>query len=189
MRSQGLWYSGAFLLTFFPQLLLLLGIPFWAQLLFVSLPFNLIGFSNAVIYVRPRFLVFRREHPDLGVASSIWHTLARTRPVRREQNMLTSRTSTAYSSSSNWQVALPSTESSLAAVGSTVERNPLHSPAQTSTSGQEQNNSDVEKCASIIESEDEDSAKQQDEEVPVVAPREDHIEEEDNGADLEIRDQ
>jgi hypothetical protein len=105
MRSQGLWYSGAFLFTFFPQFLLLMGITRWAELLFVSLPFNLIGFNNSVIYVRPRFLKFRRLYPNIGVVSSVWHTLARTRPAlaRRGRDMSTtaSRTAslTAYSSS------------------------------------------------------------------------------------------
>jgi hypothetical protein len=127
MRSQGLWYSGAFIFTWSPQFLVVLGIK-WVALLFVTLPLNLMGFTNAVIYVRPRFLKFRRLYPNIGLALSIWHTLARTRPVRREDQEYTHR-STAHTTSENHQAAFPSTTSSLAVVG---ERRPSESFVLTS---------------------------------------------------------
>ena len=42
---------------------------------------DMLGFTNAVIYIRPRFLKFRRDYPTIGIASSLWHTLVRTRPT------------------------------------------------------------------------------------------------------------
>ena len=80
MRLQGLWYSGAFLFTFFPLMLYFI----WnidAFYLLVLFTFNLLGFTNAVIYIRPRFLKFRRDYPDVCISSSIWHSIARTRPA------------------------------------------------------------------------------------------------------------
>ena len=127
MRSQGSWYSGAFLFTFFPGLLLVLGINVEyiskrsAQLLLVSLPLNVMGFNNAVMYVRPRFLKFCREHPNLGVVSSLWYTLVRARPVRREDQEYTHRSTAHHTTSENHQAALPSMTSSLAVEG---ERHP-----------------------------------------------------------------
>ena len=42
---------------------------------------DMLGFTNAVVYIRPRFLKFRRDYPTIGIASSLWHTLVRTRPT------------------------------------------------------------------------------------------------------------
>ena len=39
-----------------------------------------IGFTNSIIYTRPRFLKIRREFPHMCLGWSIWHTLIRTRP-------------------------------------------------------------------------------------------------------------
>ena len=80
MRSQGLWYSGAFLFTFFPIFLYFLW-PVQPIYFFVLITFHLIGFTNAVIYVRPRFLKFRRDHRNIGATLSIWYTLTRKRPA------------------------------------------------------------------------------------------------------------
>jgi hypothetical protein len=80
MRSQGLWYSGAFLFTFSPTFLYYL----WQSQSIRSLtllPFRLLGFANAVIYVRPKFHKFRRDYRSIGVALSIWYTLTRRRPT------------------------------------------------------------------------------------------------------------
>ena len=91
MRSQGLWYSGAFLFfTFLPIMLFFLWQNFFAHILYI-LTFQLIGFTNAVIYVRPRFIKFRRDFPSSGVASSIWYTLVRKQPARVD---MTSRSAT-----------------------------------------------------------------------------------------------
>jgi hypothetical protein len=80
MRSQGLWYSGAFLFTFSPLALdIVLQVEF---LMYVALiTAQLIGFTNAVIYVRPKLLKFRRDYRNIGFVSSIWYTLTRKRPA------------------------------------------------------------------------------------------------------------
>ena len=80
MRSQGLWYSGAFLFTFFPTAFCFLWQKESLQP-FVLITLHLIGFTNAVIYIRPRFIKFRRHYQNVGVASSIWYTLVRKRPA------------------------------------------------------------------------------------------------------------
>ena len=80
MGRQGLWYSGAFLFTFVPLLVYSITnnhIVDWVMLY----SFHLIGFTNFVIYIRPRFVNFRMTNPTVGIASSIWHTLARSRPA------------------------------------------------------------------------------------------------------------
>lgn len=81
MRSQGLWYSGAFLVSFFPISVYYTFFfdPYWL-LIIVSLTANMVGFFNAVIYVRPRFVKFRRDNSHIGFISSVWYTLLRTSP-------------------------------------------------------------------------------------------------------------
>ena len=49
---------------------------------FSVFPLNSIGFINAIIYVRPRYVRFRRENSNVGVVLSVWYTLARSRPPR-----------------------------------------------------------------------------------------------------------
>jgi hypothetical protein len=101
MKSQGLWYSGAFLFTFFPLMLRFI----WhidAIHVLVSFTFHLIGFTNAVIYIRPRFLKFRRDYPAVGIGSSISHTITRTRPAATGGTNSTSATP----SSSSLRVSL-----------------------------------------------------------------------------------
>ena len=81
MKSQGMWYSVAFLFTFFPLLIS----PFWnayPRKVLAAFTLNLIGFTNAVIYIRPRLLKFRRDHPNIGFCSSVWYTLIRSNPSR-----------------------------------------------------------------------------------------------------------
>ena len=83
MRSQGLWYSGAFLFTFSPQLLVVLNVielSQWVIFIFISLSVSSMGLTNAVIYTRPRFVRFRREYPYVSTMSSVWHVLSRTSP-------------------------------------------------------------------------------------------------------------
>jgi hypothetical protein len=101
MRSQGLWYSGAFLFTFFPLLLHFI----WhidAIHVLVLLTFPLIGFTNAVIYIRPRFLKFRRDYPAVGIGSSMWHTIARTRPAIGGRNRRSATPSSSFLRVSFW---------------------------------------------------------------------------------------
>ena len=81
MRSQGLWYSGAFLFSFLPEALSSFSDNYYFHI-FVALTVNMIGFSNALIYVRPRFLKFRRDYPNVRIILSFWHVLCRTRPRR-----------------------------------------------------------------------------------------------------------
>jgi hypothetical protein len=99
MRSQGLWYSGAFLFTFFPVMLFSLWKNYYSHMIY-SLTFQLIGFTNAVIYVRPRFIKFRRDFPSVGVTLSIWFTLVRKRPATSGGDMSTSNSATTEWSSS-----------------------------------------------------------------------------------------
>lgn len=90
MRSQGLWYSGAFLFTFSPLAVNYYWDDYiWDQYIMklLVLSVNSLGFTNAVIYIRPRFVKFRRENPNVGLASSIRHTLVRSRPANGESNM------------------------------------------------------------------------------------------------------
>ena len=78
---QGLWYSGAFLFTFVPPMIFVLWWQnYWANLIGLF-TFHLMGFTNAVIYVRPRFLKFRRDFPSLDIGLSLWCTLVRKRPA------------------------------------------------------------------------------------------------------------
>jgi hypothetical protein len=85
MRSQGLWYSGAFLFSFSP----LIVSKFWESYIVAvlsALALNSLGFTNALIYVRPRFLKFCQDYPNVGIVSSIWHTLFRTLPPPRQED-------------------------------------------------------------------------------------------------------
>ena len=59
-----------------------------------------IGFTNMIIYVRPRYVKFRRENPNVGILSSIWHTLARSRPNGRRDGNTRGRTSSGTRSTS-----------------------------------------------------------------------------------------
>jgi hypothetical protein len=79
MKAQGLWYSGAYLISFLPVLLASFIKQYWLGVMMVTI--DMLGFTNAVIYIRPRFLKFRRNCPDIGIGSSLWHTLVRTRPT------------------------------------------------------------------------------------------------------------
>ena len=56
-------------------------IAFWLRFL-ATTAINVLGFTNAVIYIRPRFLKFRKDFPAVSISSSVWHTLARTGPPR-----------------------------------------------------------------------------------------------------------
>lgn len=96
MRSQGLWYSGAFLFTFCPQLFVLLNVGHsqWTLFLFIVLPVNLMGLTNAVIYTRPRFVRFRRKYPYVSTMSSVWNVLSRTSPNPPSREDVTVRSTT-----------------------------------------------------------------------------------------------
>jgi hypothetical protein len=168
MRSQGLWYSGAFIFTFLPMMLFFIWKNFYTHI-FYMLTFQLIGFTNAVIYVRPRYIKFCRDFPSLGVTSSIWYTLVRKRPAR--VIMTTGRSTTTESSASSPVRAisdrLSSGIKSLVAVMRSIilpsgERNrPSDALVSTekddiiaSSHKEEVNNADDEKRSSINESEE-----------------------------------
>ena len=93
MKAQGMWYSGAYLISFSPILLSTFIHAYWVALLMVTA--DMLGFTNAVIYIRPRFLKFRRDYPSIGIVSSIWQTLVRSTPT------ISSRESLRRSSQSN----------------------------------------------------------------------------------------
>ena len=133
MRSQGLWYSGAFLFTFFPVgLLSLWQIEILIYLALVAARF--IGFTNAVIYVRPKFLKFRRDHRNIGVVSSIWYTLTRKSPATTTTTTTTSgdrigTRRTAMTESSSLRVALDRFSLGVKSLFFTGERRDLSVPA------------------------------------------------------------
>ena len=81
MRSQGLWYSGAFLFSFLPEALSSF-VENYSFHIFVAFTVNMLGFSNALVYVRPRFLKFRRDYPNVGIWASCWYVLCRTHSSR-----------------------------------------------------------------------------------------------------------
>ena len=177
MRSQELWYSGAYLFTCFP-----LGLQFVFEIeaiVSVSLvSFQLIGFTNDVIYVRPKFLKFRRDHRNIGVVSSIWYTLTRKSPpaasttsrdvnnrrIQEEsssppsQFLLLDRLSSGMASlragMKRWM-----TSDSDAALASAEKDDPIN----TSSRQEVDNHADDEKCSVICERE-EGEEEQQDEE-------------------------
>ena len=92
MKSQGLWYSGAYLFTFVPAMIYVMTPNYWTQLLSV-LTYHLLGFTNTVIYVRPRFVKLRHDFPGLGITSSLWYTLARKHPTTAEDLSVSSASS------------------------------------------------------------------------------------------------
>ena len=171
MRSQGLWYSGAFLFTFLLIMLFFVWTNYFTQI-FSFLTLYLIGFTNAVIYVRPRFIKFRQDFPSLGVTSSIWYTLVRKQPARED---MTGRSATTELSPSFLRIALDRLSSGMQSLTvvmrsimvSAGKRN-SHPDALASigkdeviTSCQEEGNyGNDEKCSAIIGSE---KGNQQDE--------------------------
>ena len=103
MRRQGIWYSGAFLISFAPTVLIAVISPYWIYLV-AAFTFNMIGFTNALVYIRPRFLSLRRENPHLSFVICLWYTvLRRNPPPTRRNHTITASTSTtggaAFSSS------------------------------------------------------------------------------------------
>jgi hypothetical protein len=84
MRAQGLWYSGAFLISFSPIMLSAFIDTNWLGAV-MTVTIDMLGFTNAVIYIRPRFLTFRRNYPNIGIASSLWYTLVRSNLPRRSE--------------------------------------------------------------------------------------------------------
>lgn len=90
MRRQGLWYSGAFLISFFPSVLIAFMSPYWLYIV-AAFTFNMIGFTNALVYIRPRFCTFRRENPQVCFFKCLWHTLLRTNAPVRSTNAGTTR--------------------------------------------------------------------------------------------------
>lgn len=88
MRQQGLWYSMAFFACFFPSALYLNGkaSPFGLKVV-VAISLNLIGFTNFLVYIHPRYLHFRKEFPEQDIGSVFLHTLCRTNPCPLQQNL------------------------------------------------------------------------------------------------------
>ena len=92
MSSQGLWYSGAFLFTFVPAMIYVMTENYWTHFLCIF-TYHILGFTNAVIYVRPSFLKLRHDFPGLGITSSLWYTLARKHPTTAEDLSVSSASS------------------------------------------------------------------------------------------------
>ena len=98
MKNQGIWYSGAYLFSFAPFAFVRVFFPLrldnftvgwsiaWSLCIFAL---SAIGLTNAVIYVRPRYIKFRQDHPNVGLVMSIWYTLGRTHPVEVEERNVT----------------------------------------------------------------------------------------------------
>ena len=80
-KRAGLWYSAAYLVTFFPISISFFWkpSPFWLQVM-VAFSFHLIGFCNAFVYARPMCLVFRRRYPNQNWFWTFVHVVCRTEP-------------------------------------------------------------------------------------------------------------
>jgi hypothetical protein len=86
MKAQGIWYSAAYCLFALPYCTVELierskpgSTPFWF-LGVQTFTLNIVGVFNAIIYVRPRFLKFRGEHPDQNAVKCVIYTMLRTAP-------------------------------------------------------------------------------------------------------------
>ena len=72
MRVQGIWYSASYLLWYLPTTIYLvifetiLGISPFFIMIISAFTVNFIGFTNAVVYLRPRYLELLRDNPTLG---------------------------------------------------------------------------------------------------------------------------
>ena len=81
MRRQGLWYSGAFLLWVLPWIVYKVVVefinpPIWFKgIVAATLPS--MGWLNALVYCRPRFLAYRRAHPESNWIQSFKSTILR----------------------------------------------------------------------------------------------------------------
>jgi hypothetical protein len=80
---QGLWFSASYFITIFPSFgASLVGfafgtkIPYWLGLLSVF-TLNCLGLSNAIVYVRPRYAKFKKDHSDLGFLCCCYYVLLR----------------------------------------------------------------------------------------------------------------
>ena len=81
MRRQGLWYSGSSLVWVLPWLLyevvdMFTIPPFWLTCI-VAATLPSMGWLNAIVYFRPRYLEFRRTHPEVNWIKSLKLTLLR----------------------------------------------------------------------------------------------------------------
>ena len=89
MKSQGLWYSGSYLLW----VLIRNGIetfvgdsPLWLKAI-AAVTFHFIGFSNAMIYFRPRYLKLLSDHPDGSKLRICLYTIFGKEEGRRRTSM------------------------------------------------------------------------------------------------------
>ena len=83
MRIQGVWFCGVFVLAFLPYTIKERFYDFstaWHYV--VSCSVNLIGFLNALVFIRPRIAKFQRDYPEESLLSSWRHTIFRTTPRR-----------------------------------------------------------------------------------------------------------
>ena len=95
MRVQGIWYCAVFVLTFLPFTIKKKFYVFsstWNYI--VACSTNLIGFLNAVVFIRPRFVKMRRDYPRESFLSSLRHTISRTVPYALNQTVVTTAAST-----------------------------------------------------------------------------------------------
>ena len=87
---QGLWYSASYFLTLFPSLIVAIisfvfeaKVPYWLAIV-AGLTLPMLGFANAIVYARPRYVKLRIDFPHLGFGRSVIHTIQRTKPPRRQ---------------------------------------------------------------------------------------------------------
>ena len=80
---QGLCFSASYFITTFPSFgASLVGfafnkqIPYFLGLLSVF-TINFLGFSNAIVYLRPRYAKFKKDHPDMGIFCCCYYVLLR----------------------------------------------------------------------------------------------------------------
>jgi hypothetical protein len=81
VANQALWYLGVFYLTHVWATTTRIiqqvrqGQTFFGVILVHSIFDPLQGFSNFVVYQRPRYLKIRKAHPSIGVTGAIWRAL------------------------------------------------------------------------------------------------------------------
>ena len=87
---QGLWYSASFFITLFPSLIVAVisfvfeaKVPYWLAIV-AGLTLPMVGFANAIVYARPRYVKLRIDFPHLGFGRSVIHTIRRTKPPKRQ---------------------------------------------------------------------------------------------------------
>ena len=91
MRIQGIWYSMSYLLWYLPTSIqtgifdILLDVSPLVLRIISRFTFHFIGFSNAIVYFRPRYLILRSENPAFGLLTILRMTIQDQRPPNAVQ--------------------------------------------------------------------------------------------------------